>query len=74
MDAKKLEAVRSVKERLATLMPKGVDVIGVGIGLSGSNPALKVNLRTRPTDKTVLPKVIEGVPVIYDFVGKITSR
>jgi hypothetical protein len=29
-------------------VPKGIDVLGVGIGLSGSTPALKVNLRAAP--------------------------
>ncbi len=55
-------------------MLKGVDVVGVGIGISGSAPALKVNLRTAPKDRSSLPKTIEGVKVIYDYVGKITPR
>jgi hypothetical protein len=55
-------------------MLKGVDVVGVGIGISGSDPALKVNLRTAPKDQSSLPKTIEGVKVIYDYVGKITPR
>jgi cobalamin biosynthesis protein CbiG len=74
MDEKKLEAVRRAKARFSTLMPKGVDVLGVGIGISGSDPALKVNLRAAPKDRSTLPRAIEGVPVIYDYVGKITKR
>jgi hypothetical protein len=74
MDEKKLEAVRRAKTRFNTMMPKGVDVIGVGIGLAGSDPALKVNLRAAPKDHSTLPKAIDGVPVIYDYVGKITKR
>ena len=74
MDEKQLAAVRRAKARFRTLMPKGVDVVGVGIGLSGSDPALKVNLRTAPKDQSSLPKTIEGVKVIYDYVGKITPR
>jgi hypothetical protein len=72
MDEKKLEAARRAKARFSTLMPEGVDV--VGIGLSGSDPALKVNLRSAPKDQSALPKAIDGVPVLYDYVGKITKR
>jgi len=74
MDEKKLQAVRRAKARFSSSMPKGVDVVGVGIGVSGSDPALKVNLRTAPKDQSSLPKTIEGVKVIYDYVGKITPR
>jgi hypothetical protein len=55
-------------------VPKGIDVVGVGIGLKGSDPALKVNLGAVPKDESVLPKAIDGVPVLYDYVGKISKR
>jgi len=74
MNEKQLEAVRRAKARFSSLVPKGVDVVGVGIGVSGSDPALKVNLRAAPKDRSLLPKTIEGVQVIYDYVGKITPR
>jgi hypothetical protein len=74
MDEKKLEAVRRAKTQVATLMPDGVDIVGVGIGLSGSEPALKVNLRAAPKDRASLPDTIDGIPVTYDYVGKITPR
>lgn len=74
MDEKKLEAVRRAKSRVATSMPDGVDVVGVGIGLSGSEPALKINLRAAPKDSSRLPATIDGVPVTYDYVGKISPR
>jgi cobalamin biosynthesis protein CbiG len=74
MDEKQLNAVRRAKARFSTLVPKGVDVVGVGIGVSGSDPALKVNLRAAPKDRNLRPKTIEGVRVIYDYVGKITPR
>jgi hypothetical protein len=74
MDEIKMAAVRRAKARFSTLMPKGVDVVGVGIGLKGANPALKVNLGTAPKDVSILPKTIDGVPVLYDYVGKITKR
>jgi hypothetical protein len=74
MDEKKLEAVRQAKKRFGKLMPKGVEVVGVGIGVSGSDPALKVNLRTAPADQSLLPRSVDGVPVIYDVVGGISRR
>jgi hypothetical protein len=33
-----------------------------------------VNLRVAPKDKSSLPKTIDGVKVIYDYVGKVTPR
>jgi len=71
MDERKLEAVRRAKKRFSELVPKEVEVVGVGIGLSGSDPALKVNLRTPPVDRKLLPESVDGVPVIYDIVGKV---
>jgi hypothetical protein len=41
MDEKQLEAVRRAKARFSRSVPKGVDVVGVGIGVSGSDPALR---------------------------------
>ena len=71
MDQKKLEAVRRAKASFGKFVPKDVEVVGLGIGLAGSDPALKVNLRAAPKDKSALPSTIEGVPVIYDVVGKV---
>jgi hypothetical protein len=58
MDEKQLEAVRRAKARFSKSVPKGVEVVGVGIGVSGSAPALKVNLRDAPKDKNSLPKTM----------------
>lgn len=74
MDQQKLEAVRRAKSKVMTSMPTGVNVVGVGIGLSGSDPALKINLDAAPTDRSLLPSTIDGVPVTYDFVGAIKLR
>lgn len=74
MDETKLTAVRRAKQRFAELAPKDVDIVGVGIGLSGSDPALKVNLGSRPADASALPTSIDGVPVIYTVVGTIRPR
>lgn len=69
-----MAAVRRAKARFSALAPKGLDVVGVGIGLKGAEPALKINLGTAPEDASILPKTIDGVPVLYDYVGKIIKR
>lgn len=74
MDQTRMAAVRRAKARFTALMPKGIDVVGVGIGLKGTAPALKVNLGKAPKDVSALPKTIDGVPVLYDYVGKIAKR
>ncbi len=73
MDEEQLEAVRRAKKRFASAMPADVEVVGVGIGVSGTVPALKVNLKSKPADESRLPKTIEGVPVIYDVIGKVKA-
>lgn len=70
----KLEAVRRAKKHYAASIPSDVEVVGVGIGLSGNDPVLKVNIRTAPADKGRLPDTIEGVPVVYEVVGKIVAQ
>lgn len=74
MDDKKLEAVRNAKGSVAAALPDDVAVVGVGIGLSGSDPALKINLAAEPADASKLPAFIDGVPVIYDVVGKLRPK
>ena len=61
MDEKKLEAVRRLKKRIAELMPAGVEVVGVGIGLTGSEPALKVNLRAGGFQRAGVPRAMPEV-------------
>jgi hypothetical protein len=73
MDSTKLDAVRRAKKRFAELAPRDAEVVGIGIGAVGSDPALKVNLRG-PVDVSALPDVIDGVKVIYDVVGTIRPR
>jgi hypothetical protein len=52
---------------------EGVDVVGIGIGVSGSDPALKVNLRARRRTRDFAAEDDHGV-WSSDFVGKITPR
>jgi hypothetical protein len=74
MDDDKLNAVRRAKKRVAEILPRDVEVVGIGIALTGGDPALKVNLRKPPSSPELLPKTVDGVPVIYDVVGEIVPR
>lgn len=74
MNDDKLNAVRRAKKRFTEIVPKDVDVVGVGIALTEGDPALKVNLRRPPANPDALPKTVDGVAVIYDVVGKIVPR
>jgi hypothetical protein len=74
MNETKMAAARRAKARFTSLMPKDLDVVGIGIGLKGDDPAVKVNLGTAPKDDSLLPETIDGVPVVYDYVGKILKR
>lgn len=74
MDSDKLNAVRRAKKRFAEIVPKDVEVAGVGIAMTGGDPALKVNLRKPPLNPDALPRTVDGVTVIYDIVGTIVPR
>ncbi|MFN3349876.1 hypothetical protein [Pseudorhodoplanes sp.] len=74
MDNDKLNAVRRAKKRFAEIVPKDVEVAGIGIAMTQGDPALKVNLRKQPSNPDALPRTVDGVPVIYDVVGTIVPR
>ena len=50
------------------------EVNGVGITRVGQGYGLKVNLAAQPAAGTELPAEIDGVPVVVEFVGRITKR
>ena len=74
MDEDKLDAVRRAKKRFSEIVPKEVEVAGVGIALGKGDPALKVNLRKAPDNPDILPKTVDGIPIFYDVIGKIVPR
>ena len=74
MDDDRLNAVRRAKKRFAEIVPRDVEVMSVGIALTEGDPALKVNLRKLPANPDLLPQTVDGVPIVYDVVGKITPR
>lgn len=74
MSEDKLAAARRAKAHFQETISKDVDVVGIGIGLIGSEPGLKVNLGAEPANRNALPRELDGVPIVYDVVGKIRSR
>jgi hypothetical protein len=66
-------AVRRAKAQFEKSVSRDVEIAGIGIGLSEQGPALKVNLRRMPADRSLLPETVEGVRVIYDVVGPISK-
>jgi hypothetical protein len=53
------------------LLADKAKVVGVGITEGADGHAIKVNL-AEPAG--ALPSMINGVPIIYEIVGKITTR
>jgi hypothetical protein len=50
------------------------EVNGIGITRVGSGFGVKVNLSAQPEHATGLPEEIDGVPVVIELVGQISSR
>ncbi|MGW3649270.1 hypothetical protein [Streptomyces sp. NPDC000878] len=65
-----LETARVAKKVLAARLANDRRVNGVGIGGSGGNYKIKVNLVSKD-DRPDLPLDIDGVPIEIAVVGKI---
>lgn len=68
-----LEQARAAKARVRQFLPKSAKVNGIGITRSGDTYAVKVNLSEAPREDLNLPAEIEGVPVIFEVVGRISK-
>lgn len=69
-----LDKARAAKARAHEVFSKLADVVGVGITTIGSEYGLKVNVSSPPPPSNVLPKEVDGVPVVMEVVGKIRKR
>ena len=69
-----LEKARAAKEQAKRIFQKLGQLNGIGITRQGDSYAIKVNLEAFPTKSTLLPKEIEGVPVVIHIVGKIHKQ
>jgi hypothetical protein len=68
-----LEQVRAAKAGVRRNLGSAFDIVGVGVTRSSGSLALKVNVKEIPAG-VELPTEIEGVPVVFEAVGKITPR
>jgi hypothetical protein len=69
-----VDQVRAVKTAAKGAFERLAEVAGVGVTRIGKGYGLKVNLRSHPKAKTVLPTEIRGVPVRVEVVGAIKKR
>lgn len=65
-----LEQARAVKTKAKRELGPGFQVVGVGLTKVSGCPAVKVNL-AQPPSGTAMPKQIDGVPLVFEVVGRI---
>lgn len=69
-----LEEARAAKKQAKLVFQKLGRLSGIGITRQGDSYAVKVNFESPPTKNTLLPKEINGVPVVVHIVGKIHKQ
>jgi hypothetical protein len=68
-----LEAARAAKDETKRRLADCADVVGVGVTRSSRGYAVKVNL-CGAVDRARLPRMVKGVPLVFEVVGKIRKR
>jgi hypothetical protein len=68
------QRARNAKAQVRSILPSGVQVAGIGICLSHGRPAVKVNLGVAPDAGMQLPGDIDGVPIVYEVVGRVGKQ
>lgn len=68
-----INQARSAKIKLTDATRTVSGVVGVGITKIGASYAVKINLQSKQPIHH-LPSEIDGVPVVYDVTGTISSR
>lgn len=71
-DQTSLEAARAAKTKARTIFARLPCVNGVGLTRRHGSYAVKVNLEAPPDDK--LPQDIDGVPVVFNVIGRIRKQ
>ncbi|WP_162915259.1 hypothetical protein [Desertibaculum subflavum] len=65
-----LEQARAAKSKAKRQLGPAFQVVGVGLTKVSGCPAVKVNLAAPPIG-TAMPKQIDGVPLVFEVVGRI---
>jgi hypothetical protein len=68
-----LERARAAKAGVRKSLGTNVDVVGIGVTKAGDGYALKINVGRMPKN-ALLPKEIDGIPVVYSVVGAARPR
>ncbi len=69
-----LEKARAAKKKVLAMLACVGEVNGVGITRVGEGYGVKVNLAESLPPEVRLPKELDGVPVVVEFVGPILKR
>ena len=68
-----LAAARSAKDEARRKLAKIKEIVGVGLTRRGGGYAVKVNLG-KSVDTAKLPHDLNGVPLVFEVVGKVRKR
>jgi hypothetical protein len=74
MEQISIEDARRAKVKAAEAVRHVVPVAGVGVTKVGDGFAVKVNLFDAPSATAEVPTSIDGVPIIYEVVGRTSAR
>ena len=69
----KLEIARSAKDEARRKLAKVKEIVGVGLTRRGTGYAVKVNLEAA-VDTAKLPHAMNGVPLVFEVVGRVRKR
>ena len=69
-----LEDARKAKETVKALVAALEEVRGVGVALVKGAHVVKVNLSRELRDSSLVPREVDGVPVVYQVVGRTTKQ
>ena len=68
-----IDQARLAKPKAGEMARQYAVVTGIGITKVGNSYAVKVNLRECPKPQS-LPCDIDGVPVVYEVIGRTTAQ
>ena len=69
-----IDLARAAKDRAKTVLSKVPGVVGLGLTKVDDQYAVKVNLEAALPKSLTVPNNIDGVPVMYEVVGRIKAQ